>query len=419
MTDPDAQTAMPTAMAAPPPLLSIVVPVRNHRYALAMMRGVLALPDADIELVLHDASAETDLAELIAREINDPRLRYHFVGQGLSLYRNFNAAVTWATGEYLCFVGEDDGVSPQIAAAARWARANNLDAVRDTRRARYYWPDMGSSGALAQQSGRLFLDTRFTGAAHLADVEAALHTLMRSGGQDYLALDLPKLYHGLVRRSCVEALRAQTGETFKGLTPDIYAAVALTPFVRRVATVDYPLTIDGTASGSNAGDSARRGHRGLLQNSPHLKDRPDYDWPAPVPRFYSVETIWAESALVAAKAIGRDDLLAEFNQTELCARCLAAHPDYARVLLPELQRLTADAPSATRARLQIAQRWAPLQATNLARAGYRRTRQALRLSADYIRTLEPLEDNAAAMGALGRALVESGRAFDAVVPKAI
>lgn len=403
--------------SGPAPLLSIVVPVRNHRYALAMLRGVLALPDADIELVLHDASAETDLAETIARTVDDPRLRYHFVGQGLSLYRNFNAAATWPTGEYICFVGEDDGVSPQIVAAARWARANNLDAVRDTRRARYYWPDMGSSGALAQQSGRLFLDTRFTGAARLADVEAALHTLMRSGGQDYLALDLPKLYHGLVRRRCVEALRERTGETFKGLTPDIYAAVALTPFVQRVATVDYPLTIDGTASASNAGASARRGHRGLLQSSPHLSDRPDYPWPAPVPRFYSVETIWAESALVAAQAIGRDDLLAAFNQAELCARCLAAHPDYAHVLLPEVRRLTADAQDATRARLQVAGRWAPLQATNLARAGYRRARQALRLSADYIRTLEPLEDNAAAMHALGSELEKGGRSFASLVPE--
>jgi hypothetical protein len=397
------------------PILSIVVPVRNHLYARGMLRGVLALPDPDIELVLHDASVERDLAEFIEREVSDPRLRYHFVGRGLSLYRNFNAAAELATGDYVCFVGEDDGVSAEIGAVARWASANRLDAVRDTRLVRYYWPDMSGSELVSSHSGKMFIRTGFTGQARLADVERSLQMLARRGGQRYLDLDLPKLYHGMVRRSCLLALKEATGEYVGGLTPDIYAAVALAPFVDRVATLDYPITIDGTASLSNAGDSARRGHRGELATSPHLKDRPNYPWPEPVPRFYSVETIWAESALVALEATGRRDLVEDFDSAYLMASCLAEHPDYLTTLWPEVVRLARSSPQGVLPTLaKVLRLWAPMQGRSVAKSGYRRLRKALHVKAANAHTIDELGDNAAAMDALGVWLAKPGRRFSDV-----
>jgi hypothetical protein len=402
------------------PLLSIIVPARDYTYALSLIRGVLAISDGELELVVHDASGDTTLRDYLAQVPHDARLVYHFAGRPMSLYENFNAAVALASGEYVCIVGEDDGVSPEIVRIARWACANGIDAVRDTRRLRYYWPDMAVSPNLIHHAGRLFIDTRYTGKVMVHDLEASARQLMSQGGQDYLSIGLPKVYHGLVRLSSLVALRARSGEYFKGLTPDIYSAVALIRFIRTAATIDYPITVDGTSLGSNAGVSARGGHRGRYESAPHLADRPNYDWPVQVPRFYSVETIWAESAVTAMREIGYDDLLADFNTERLCAACLAAHPDFARLLLPEVARLARQSRDGQLDfLLETARYYGPLAARRLLKDIYRTFRTYVPPRHTSTVELVQIPNSHVAMSEFSAFLDRSGRSFQNSVPQSV
>ena len=158
--------------------------------------------------------------------------------------------------------------------------------------------------------------------------------LMKNGGLYYLERDIPKLYHGIVHRRCLEKVRDRGGAYFGGLSPDIYAAVALALVSRRVVAVDYPLTIPGACqvSGSVV-EGLKKQHSRALTDAPHLRNRGPYQWSAEVPRVYTVETIWADSALAAVRAMGRLDLAAAFNVPRLGALSAWANPDAKTALL--------------------------------------------------------------------------------------
>ena len=320
------------------PILSIVIPTRNREhYAVASVRSILRIPSPRLELVVQDSSDSNALKKLIDSNISDSRLRYNYSKPPVNAVENFNKAVALATGEYVCFIGDDDGVNPEIMLAALWAKANDLDAVRPDMVATYFWPDIQAHAGLEGRAGKLFIQ-KFSGAITfpVADIEA--RKCVRNAALDYLGTDLPKIYHGLVRKKCLDEVKLLAGEHFKGLSPDIFGALAVSLFVTRMCAIDYPLTIGGTSILSGAGDSAAGKHKGRLEEAPQLRERSDYRWDELIPRFYSVQTIWAETAVVALRATNRRDLLKEFNLPLLYAQCMIFHFDFARVILSNMPR---------------------------------------------------------------------------------
>jgi glycosyltransferase involved in cell wall biosynthesis len=320
------------------PILSIVIPTRNREhYAIASIRSILSIPSPRLELVVQDSSDSNALQKLIDSNISDSRLRYNYSKPPVNAVANFNKAVDLATGEYVCFIGDDDGVNPEIMQAAVWAKANDLDAVRPNLVANYFWPDIQAHAGLEGHAGKLFI-LNFTGDITFpaADIEA--RKCIHNAGLNYLDTHLPKIYHGIIRKKCLDEVQKLTGEYFKGLSPDIFGALAVSNFVTRMCAIDYPLTIGGTSFLSGAGDSAAGKHKGRLEDAPQLRDRSDYQWDELIPRFYSVQTIWAESAVVALRATNRRDLLKEFNLPLLYAQCLIFHFDFTRVIVSNMPR---------------------------------------------------------------------------------
>ncbi|MHC5879375.1 hypothetical protein ACYT69_10660, partial [Streptococcus pyogenes] len=60
--------------------------------------------------------------------------------------------------------------------------------------------------------------------------------------------------------------------------------------------VDLPFTMPGASGGSNTGRSAVNKHKGDLSKDAHMRPFKDLQWPAVLPRFFSVETVWAHAA---------------------------------------------------------------------------------------------------------------------------
>ena len=323
------------------PLLSIVIPTRNRqKYAISAIISILSISTPDLELVVQDNSDSRDLEEYIRSNINDTRLRYNYTSTPLSFIDNFDAAVRLASGKYLCLIGDDDGVNPEIIEATRWADMNDVDALKPTVSATYLWPESGVSSTLFTNvsTNGVFTIRPFSGKVIRPDPEVELRKVVQSGGFKYLETEIPRLYHGIVKRKCLEKVREKTGAFFGGVSPDIFAAFAIANFTKNVVSIDYPLTIAGVCKSSGSAQSAREGHVGNLEDAPHLRYRGSYKWAEIVPRFYSVETIWADSTVAALKALGRDDLLRDFNLPLLAAHCVAAHPKYKRIILRDMYK---------------------------------------------------------------------------------
>lgn len=289
------------------PLLSIIIATRNRfPYAVSAVESILNIIDTRFELIVQDNSDTSDLRVYIEKNIKDARLRYKYIPPPLSMIDNFNAALDLAEGEYLCLIGDDDGINPEIVEAAKWAKQNSIDNIAVKLTANYLWNNSGVSSSLFTKiSGGDLTINSFSGDVVKCDLERELKKFFRSGGDYYLNYKLPKLYHGLVKRKCMEIIRNKAGRYLCGLTPDIFASLSIACVAKTIMVTDYPLTISGVCSGSGA--TLRSTKKKRKNHDFLLRDRGEYHWCDYIPRVYTAETVWADSGIAAVRAMGRDD----------------------------------------------------------------------------------------------------------------
>lgn len=293
-------------------LLSIIVPTKNREfYASHTVSQILSLQDDRVQVIVQDNSDTTKLFDMLKKYHEDKRLKYNYSSEVLSFVDNFNHAVESADGEYVCIIGDDDAILPQIIKVVEWAKDSGVEAIKPSLNAVYFWPD---SKALKEKvdDGNIFIYGMDI-SAQKCNPRQEVQKLMNQGAQRYLSLDLVKLYHGIVKRDKLEEVKNRTGKYFGGLSPDIYISVALSLVVNKMVKIDFPLTISGICNKSGSSDSATGKHTGYLEDAPHFRGHDSYEWSSLTPRFYSVDTIWADSALAALVDLREFKLLKEFN----------------------------------------------------------------------------------------------------------
>jgi glycosyltransferase involved in cell wall biosynthesis len=307
-------------------LLSIVVPTRNRgRYAISMIESILALKGDDFELVVSDTSDDDILAGWVSHQSNDPRLIYEHVTGFISMTENLNRVIGLARGEFVCAIGDDDTVLPPILDGCRWAHQQKLDALTPGTPIRYCWPDIEHRYWGKRQAGMVYADP-WEGRVWQGNPKREAFACMHRAGQG--AAWLPKFYHGIVRRSLLEELRAETGAYCFGVSFDVYMAMALARKVTRQACTDVPFTIPGISGGSNSGLAARGQRKEDLKKDPDKVAFRDEILTEGNPDFYSVETVWAQAALEAVRRARWEEMLSVFNFPYLYALCLIRHMDY-------------------------------------------------------------------------------------------
>ena len=323
------------------PLLSIVIATRNRvPYAISAIQSILEIPDQRLELVVQDNSDSRELELYIHANIQDGRLRYRYTPPPFSMIDNFNAAVELARGEYLCMIGDDDGVNPEIMQAAEWAKANDWDALTSRIIIGYLWPNTGiTSTYFAKNLDRGALNINdFSCDIFEVDVRYEVIRLLNNGGIYYQYFHLPKFYHGVVHRRCLDEIYCRIGTYFKGLSPDIFSVLAISEVANRVMYLDYPLIIAGTCPGSGSTYGKLKKFSRRLEDTFLLRDMGEYDWCELVPRVYSAETIWVDSGIASLRAMGREDLVQELNLPKLAAYCIGTNLSFVGPVLRDMFR---------------------------------------------------------------------------------
>ena len=312
------------------PLISVVIPTHNRfKYARYAIQSILSMDDSKLELVVHDTSTDTSLKEWVLENTNDSRLSYYHVEEALSMTENHNRAVDIAKGEYICIIGDDDSVTEEIVDAASWAKRNDVDALTPKMIATYSWPDFRTKFFGDAHAGKMYI-AKFTGKFSRAAPKKALRLCLNSGGQG--TGTLPKVYHGIVKKSVLEKVKGHTGQYFWGVSPDMSGAIGISRFLEKAFWIDYPITVPGASGGSNTGRSALNNHKGSLDDDPHMVRFKDEYWPLEVPRFFSVETVWAQAAYSTTLKLDDKSLLNSFNVAMLHAVCWNNHQDYAGLI---------------------------------------------------------------------------------------
>lgn len=311
-------------------ILSIIIPTKNRqKYCLAAIRQILSLNLSEIEICIQDNS-DTDILRNEISSIASENIVYNYHEGVLSFVDNFSEAVSLSHGEYLCMIGDDDGILPSIMDMVRFMKGKGIDSLIPSLGAVYYWPSDNPIVANGEK-GVLTL-SYLRSKARYTNSQKALLKLLKGAVQNYTSLDMPRLYHGIVKKTCLEDIKEQTGKYFDGLTPDIYMAVALSFVCKKTLRIDTPITISGICPTSGSNDSATGKHTGKLEDAPHFKGHTDYHWDEHIPAFYSVDTIWAETLMQALTMFKRDDLKSKFNMSLFEIICLKKYPEYENII---------------------------------------------------------------------------------------
>lgn len=317
-------------------LLSVIIPTRNRqKYCKAAVNQILDHNWEGVEICIQDNSDYDSLHDWID-SLHDNQVVYNYHPGNLSFVDNFSEAVSLAHGDYLCMIGDDDGVLPSILTLVETMIREKADAAIPALNFIYFWPSLQHIVENSEQGlllAHLYSEQTGGRVKVINGGERGLIKLLRNGVQDYYGYNIPRLYHGIVKREILEGIKDTTGHYFGGLTPDMYMAAALSLTCKKILRVNYSITISGICPKSGSSDSATGKHTGDLKDAPHFRGHNDYEWNELIPAFYSVDSIWGDTLLHALKEFKREDLIKKFNLALFSGLCLNKYCEYSNLIL--------------------------------------------------------------------------------------
>lgn len=325
--------------------LSVIIPTRNRQeYCYLSVKNICDIVDRknlSIEIVVADNSDNNSLQNKIV-SLNKEYIKYDYSNEVRSFVDNFQYSYNLSEGEYILFLGDDDGILPHIMDIINIADQYDIDAIIPALKSTYFWP--GNDTIIKGGKEGLLINVFCKVNIKKIDTLKGIKQLVKNGAQDYQKIDVARVYHGIVHRRVIERIIGNNFKLFAGLTPDIYSSVLLSAHAKKAIRISIPLTISGICPKSGSSDSATGKHTGKLEDAPHFKGHADYQWDKKIPEFYSVETIWAETTLKALKELKLNNEIDMFNLEKLYAILIIKYPEFKTeinksIVLNKLSRL--------------------------------------------------------------------------------
>ena len=300
-------------------LLSIVVPTKNRYYYLKyLIRLINELNTDDIELVIQDNSDNNqEFLEYLNKEKFD-FIRYDYVRGQIPMADNSDRGILNSTGEYVCFIGDDDGVTKYIIDAVKWMKRNGVEALK-TASPNYCWPDapVGRKAAILYQ--------HFTEKVEFLSPMQELIKVLRGG--ICTRGNMPLAYHSIVKRETLDIVYNVCGTYFPGNSPDISNAVALSLVVKKFALVNVPVAYSGSSAYKGGGVYARGNAAPAIDQIPWFRPNPVERWDKELPQVAAGSIIWADSALESLNRMGRNDIRKYFDKYKCYANLIVSMPN--------------------------------------------------------------------------------------------
>lgn len=294
-------------------LLSIIIPTRNRQvYCVESIKSIITDIDDRCEIVIQDNSSDSSLKDMIS-ELNANNIVYNYNSDPLSFIDNFEEALNLSTGEYFIILGDDDSTTKDIVPIVEWMKKNGIESLSSSFVVDYIW----KNDKIEKYKNGYLTIPKYTGEIKDVNVQEGLQGLLKNGFLAYQLFDLPRTYHGIVKRTCMDEIKKRAGRYFGGLTPDMYSTIALACVIKNHKIIDYPFSIAGACPASATVNATQGGHSGKYEDAPHLNNRGPYEWESIVPKYYSVETIWAETGIKALKDMRYPDWEKKFNKYKL------------------------------------------------------------------------------------------------------
>lgn len=243
--------------------LSIVVPTRNRCDTLIhTLRTILSQDCPSIEIVVSDNFSDDETRDYVT-SLTDPRLKYINTGSRLSMSANWEFALKHCSGEYVTFIGDDDGFTPDgVEIALRHLERSKLPAII-WEKAEYCWPDHVAPEfrniCVMRISG--FNEQTFQSTSQLASVCGFKRCYSR----------LPCIYNGMIAKEILTGIANQGAnqKLFCGICPDVFSSIAVAASIPQYGFLQYPVSVNGASRHSNGTSYIRS--KPTDKNSAHAK----------------------------------------------------------------------------------------------------------------------------------------------------
>ncbi|MBT8565443.1 glycosyltransferase family 2 protein [Polynucleobacter paneuropaeus] len=246
------------------PRLSIIVPTRERADTLLYtLQTIVEQKYQQCEIIVSDNYSQ-DNTKQVVESFFDDRINYLNTGKRVSMSENWEFALKHARGDFITYIGDDDGFIPDaVGSAMEILDKHKLNALV-WEKAEYCWLD--------------YVDERMRNWISLKNDS---YTLQIVSGPNKLRkvmkfregyTKLPCLYNGIVRKCLVDSLRLQSsnGIFFNSISPDVFSGIALSMAVGNYLSTDYPFSVNGASRFSN-GTSFMRQKAGKENQSPSAK----------------------------------------------------------------------------------------------------------------------------------------------------
>jgi glycosyltransferase involved in cell wall biosynthesis len=299
------------------PLLSIIIPTKNRYHTLfSIVDTIISFNDLLIEIVIQDNSDDNSSAlEFIQKREQNNSLKYFYSAEKLSVIENSDLAVLNSTGEYVCFIGDDDGVMPYIGDVVKWMKRNGHKALK-AHKPNYFWPSMITDYFANDNSGILYESNYNYNIKEVSTCTALNYTLSKGGTS---IKKLPCLYHGIVDRETLDRIFIKCNTYFPGPSPDMANAIALSLFLNKYVYVDFPVIISGKSKNSTGGQGVLHQHISKIEEVTHLPIKTSDEWTEQIPKYWTGPTIWAESVIKSLMNTGNEIEIEKFRFSYLYA----------------------------------------------------------------------------------------------------
>jgi len=299
------------------PLLSIIIPTKNgHNTILFAINSIIKIDSNEIEIIIQDCSDSDILKEIINKNYNnDPRVKYFYSSEKLSMIQNWDKAISNTTGKIIYGIGDDDAVLPSVLEIAKWMDNTYINAVT-TLKVQYIWND-AYLGTFA--NSRLTLPINFSGEIFSIDLNKEYFKKIKNCGFGYNNY-LPNIYHGFISKRVLNLHKSKTNYYLNGTSMDVYTAFVLPVYLKDLYYIDYPASILGASGKSNSNRFVTN------KSQDHFKEFKNYNSISFLPKVFNAEVSITETTIQALKDTNQGHLIENMNLALIYAKCASFEP---------------------------------------------------------------------------------------------
>ena len=186
-------------------LITVVVPTRNRVETLKYcLKTLITQHDKNLQILVCDNSTNNKTEKLVSKL--DHPITYIRTKSLLSMTENWNYAMEYVAGDYVIYIGDDDGMAVNGICNLRKVISESKELAFTWNTCEYQWP-------IDQNNAEVISESKATVGYKVLDLREKALNVMRNGGWVYYVL--PGLYDSCLSYSIIEKIIKTNGKVLK------------------------------------------------------------------------------------------------------------------------------------------------------------------------------------------------------------